>query len=173
MLDSRLCFSLQWIRSVNLSICMGRSGDSRGRSHQCWRGGGSQPPHLELKARGCETESGRKWEGPGGMGWVYASTLQVALRLYQPVENDSAQLCLYAAQQLQLEEVLTQAIGAPVGGAHAAETGVAAKRHRHVWVQQSVRRQRAPSHRDTDARGGREGGARGGRGGGARMEASN
>lgn len=45
-------------------------------------------------------------------------------------------MCLYTAQQLQLEEVLTQAIGAPVAGAHAAETGVAAKRHRDVWVHQ-------------------------------------
>lgn len=41
---------------------------------------------------------------------------------------------LYAAQELQLEEVLTQAIGAPVAGAHAAETGMAAKRHKHLCI---------------------------------------
>lgn len=44
---------------------------------------------------------------------------------YEPVANDRAQLGLNAAQQLHLEEVLTQAIGALVAGAHAAETGVA------------------------------------------------
>lgn len=47
---------------------------------------------------------------------------------YRPVKNDPAQLGLYAAQQLQLEEVLTQAICAPVASAQAAETGVAAER---------------------------------------------
>lgn len=46
----------------------------------------------------------------------------------RPVKNDPAQLGLYAAQQLQLEEVLTQAIRAPVAPAQAAETGVAAER---------------------------------------------
>lgn len=35
---------------------------------------------------------------------------------------------LYAAQQLQLEEVLTQAICAPVASAQAAEAGMAAER---------------------------------------------
>lgn len=53
---------------------------------------------------------------------------------YEPVENDPAELGLNAAQQLRLEEVLTQAIGAPVAGAHAAETDVAAERHRDAWV---------------------------------------
>lgn len=41
---------------------------------------------------------------------------------------------LNIAQQLQLEEVLTQAIGAPVAGTHAAETGVAAERHTKMRV---------------------------------------
>lgn len=35
---------------------------------------------------------------------------------------------LYIAQQLQLEEVLTQAIGTPVAGTHAVKTGMAAKK---------------------------------------------
>lgn len=48
--------------------------------------------------------------------------------MYEPVVNDPAELGLNTAQQLQLEEVLTQAIGAPVAGAHAAETGVAAEK---------------------------------------------
>lgn len=52
--------------------------------------------------------------------------------MYEPVVNDPAELGLNAAQQLQLEKVLTQAIGAPVAGAHAAETGVAAERHKNV-----------------------------------------
>lgn len=47
---------------------------------------------------------------------------------YRPVKNDPAQLGLYTAQQLQLEEVLTQAICAPVASAQAAETGMAAER---------------------------------------------
>lgn len=47
---------------------------------------------------------------------------------YRPVKNDPAELGLYTAQQLQLEEVLTQAIRAPVASAQAAETGVAAER---------------------------------------------
>lgn len=52
----------------------------------------------------------------------------------EPVENDPAELGLNTAQQLQLEEVLTQAIGAPVGGTHAAETGVAAERHTKMCI---------------------------------------
>lgn len=49
--------------------------------------------------------------------------------MYEPVENDPAELGLNTVQQLQLEEVLTQAIGAPFAGTHAAETGMAAERH--------------------------------------------
>lgn len=45
-----------------------------------------------------------------------------------PVKNDPAELSLYTAQQLQLEEVLTQAIRAPVAAAQAAEMDVAAER---------------------------------------------
>lgn len=97
--------------------------------------GGLSVAQPGAQTRGCETQRDREWEEWEGGGGVYANTLEVALRLYEPVENDPAELCLYTAQQLQLEEVLTQAIGAPVGGAHAAETGVAAKRHRHVGVQ--------------------------------------
>lgn len=48
--------------------------------------------------------------------------------MYRPVKNDPAELGLYTAQQLQLEEVLTQAICAAVASAQAAETGVAAER---------------------------------------------
>lgn len=109
--------------------------DASERRHQCWGWRISAgPPGAE--SPGCETQrgSGRRDKGVGRAEST-AITLEVALRLYEPVEHDPAQLCLYTAQQLQLEEVLTQAIGAPVGGAHAAETGVAAKRHRHVWVQ--------------------------------------
>lgn len=54
--------------------------------------------------------------------------------MYEPVENERAELGLNAAQQLQLEEVLTQAICAPVAGARAAETGVAAERHTKMRV---------------------------------------
>lgn len=54
--------------------------------------------------------------------------------MYEPVVNDPAELRLNAAQQLQLEEVLTQAISAPVAGAHAEEAGVAADRHREMCV---------------------------------------
>lgn len=57
-----------------------------------------------------------------------------ACSTYQPVENDPAQLGLNAAQQLQLEEVLTQAIGALVAGTYTAWTGVAAERQRNVCV---------------------------------------
>lgn len=41
---------------------------------------------------------------------------------------------LYTAKQLQLEEVLIKAICAPVAGAHAAKTDMAAKRHRNVGI---------------------------------------
>ena len=51
---------------------------------------------------------------------------------------------LNTAQQLQLEEVLTQAIGAPVAGTHAAETGVAAERHTKVRVFITIEKQHAP-----------------------------
>lgn len=54
--------------------------------------------------------------------------------MYEPVVNDPAELRLNAAQQLQLEEVLTQAISAPVAGTHAAEAGMAADRHREMCV---------------------------------------
>lgn len=54
--------------------------------------------------------------------------------VYEPVEHDRAELGLNAAQQLQLEEVLTEAICAPVAGTHAAETGVAAERHTEMRV---------------------------------------
>lgn len=63
----------------------------------------------------------------GGMSLCYNTRL---FSKYGPVENDPAELGLNAAQQLQLEEVLTQAIGAPVAGTHAAETGVAAEKHK-------------------------------------------
>lgn len=53
---------------------------------------------------------------------------------------------LNIAQQLRLEEVLTQAIGAPVAGAHAAETGVAAERHTKMRVFTTVQRQHAPNN---------------------------
>ena len=61
--------------------------------------------------------------------------------MYEPVENDPAELGLNTAQQLQLEEVLTQAIGAPVGGTHAAETGVAVERHTKMRVLTTMERQ--------------------------------
>lgn len=57
-----------------------------------------------------------------------------ALSVYEPVVNDPAELGLNAAQQLQLQEVLTQAISTPVAGTHAAEAGVAADRHREMRV---------------------------------------
>lgn len=66
--------------------------------------------------------------------------------MYEPVENDPAQLGLNTAQQLQLEEVLTQAIGAPVAGTHAAETGVAAERHTKMRVFTTIQRQHAPNN---------------------------
>lgn len=66
--------------------------------------------------------------------------------MYEPVENDPAELGLNTAQQLQLEEVLTQAIGAPVGGTHAAETGVAAERHTKTRVFTTIERQHAPNN---------------------------
>lgn len=46
---------------------------------------------------------------------------------------------LNIAQQLQLEEVLTQAIGAPVAGAHTAETGMAAERHKNVCLHHNTK----------------------------------
>lgn len=54
--------------------------------------------------------------------------------VYEPVEHDRAELGLNAAQQLQLEEVLTEAICAPVAGTHAVETGVAAERYTEMRV---------------------------------------
>lgn len=56
----------------------------------------------------------------------------------EPVVNDPAELGLNAAQQLQLQEVLTQAISAPVAGTHAAETGGAARKHKNVHVHHQV-----------------------------------
>lgn len=39
-----------------------------------------------------------------------------ACSMHEPVQHDPAQLGLNIAQQLQLEEVVTQAKGAPVAG---------------------------------------------------------
>lgn len=50
----------------------------------------------------------------------------------EPVVNDPAELSFNAAQQLQLQEALTQAISAPVAGTHAAEAGMAAERHKNA-----------------------------------------
>ena len=65
--------------------------------------------------------------------------------MYEPVENDPADLGLNTAQQLRLEEVLTQAIGAPVAGTHAPETGVAAERHTKMRVFTTIQRKHAPN----------------------------
>lgn len=66
--------------------------------------------------------------------------------MYEPVEHDPAELGLYTAQQLQLEEVLTQAIGAPVAGTHAAQTGVAVERHTKMRVFTTTERQHVPDN---------------------------
>lgn len=66
--------------------------------------------------------------------------------MYEPVENDPAELGLNTVQQLQLEEFLTQAIGAPFAAAHAAETGVAAERHTKMRVFTTVQRQHVPNN---------------------------
>lgn len=61
-------------------------------------------------------------------------------------------MCLNTAQQLQLEEVLTQAIGAPVAGAHAAETGMAAKRHRNVCIHHHTKTTHTEEEEEAKAR---------------------
>lgn len=75
--------------------------------------------------------------------------------VYEPVEHDRAELGLNAAQQLQLEEVLTEAICAPVAGTHAAETGVAAERYTEMRVftttpTQTHKHRRTHTHRRRD-----------------------
>lgn len=65
--------------------------------------------------------------------------------VYEPVEHDCAELGLNAAQQLQLEEVLTEAICAPVAGTHAVETGVAAERYTEMRVFTTT-----PTHTNTE-----------------------
>ena len=52
---------------------------------------------------------------------------------------------LKIAQQLQLEEVLIQAISAPVAGTHAAEAVVAAERHTKMPVFTFTLREHAPN----------------------------
>lgn len=54
--------------------------------------------------------------------------------MFEPVENDPAELGLYTTKQLQLAEVLIKAVCAPVAGAHAAETDMAAKRQRNGGI---------------------------------------
>lgn len=59
----------------------------------------------------------------GGRGLRYYT------KPYEPGEKDPEELGFNTAKKIQLEEVLTEAIGAPVAGTHAAETAVAAERH--------------------------------------------
>lgn len=84
----------------------------------CWGEGASKWPNQEAHPKdGGSTEVD-----------VNASLNATFVSTYRPVKNDPEELCLYTAQQLQLEEVLTQAISAPVAAAQAAETNVAAER---------------------------------------------